>query len=311
MNRVKIGVGALVVALFATACGGSSATTDQATSDQVSLSLTESPINALLGIDIAMRSGDIVALERQAEEGVAECMLAAGFEYRPVDFAAQFEPETGADDPDSRGYAEVNGYGISIQPVINAPGPEDITDPNAELRSALTAPELEAYELALYGNAPLDAEPLPADERTGCVAESYDNVYAARAELGSVEQFFGEFGAELAELEERFRGDPRFVELEAQWATCMNEQGFAVSVREEVFVELSRRMSEVGPRLIPGEEPSAEVQAAMDEVSDWERSVAVADWDCTQPVQGEMQTLRYGYEALFLDENRDRISQPG
>jgi hypothetical protein len=41
---------------------------------------------------------------------------------------------------------------------------------------------------------------------------------------------------------------------------------------------------------------------------DLERSAAVADWDCTQSVQGEMQLLRYGYEALFLDEQQGRIN---
>jgi len=306
MNRTIGRIAVLVLALFASACSGSTAA-----SDQVSLSLTESPINDLLGIDIAMRSGDIVELEREAERGVVECMKQAGFEYQAVDFAGGLEPESGAEDPDSRGFAEANGYGISIRPVINAPAPEDVVDPNTELRAGLSTAELEAYQLALYGNAPPDDEPVPLDQRTGCVAEAYNNVYAARAELGNVEQFFGEFGPELAELEERFRSDPRFVELEDQWATCMVEQGFDVAVREEIFVELNRRMSDVSPLLAPGQEPSAEAQRAIDEVADWERSAAVADWDCTQPVRDEMASLRYGYEALFLQENESRINDPG
>ena len=66
-------------------------------------------------------------------------------------------------------------------------------------------------------------------------------------------------------------------------------------------------MSEVAPLLVGGEEPPPEVEQMMDDVRDWERHVALADWDCTQDVQDQMQTLRYGYEALFLDEQQGRI----
>jgi len=234
-------------------------------------------------------------------------MKAVGFEYVAVDFASQFEPEAGAEDPESREYAELNGYGISIRPVIDLPKTEAFVDPNDELRSQLPEAELEAYSLALYGPTRPDGEPLAPEDRSGCVADAYDTVYAARAEFGAAEEFFGEFGAELAELEQRFRSDPRFIELEAEWSTCMAEQGFTVVVREEIFVQLNLRMSEVAPLLVGGEEPPPEVEQMMDDVRDWERHVALADWDCTQDVQDQMQTLRYGYEALFLDEQQGRI----
>lgn len=284
---------------------------DATDSERVSLSLTESPINELLGIDLALRSGDLVVLERAAEQGVVECMQRVGFEYIAVDFASQFEPEAGAENPDSREYAELNGYGISIRPVVDVPLLEDVVDPNDEVRNALSAAEVEAYNLALYGDAPPQGEVIPAQDRTGCVAEAYDAVYAAQAELGAVEQFFGEFGDELTELEERFQSDPRFIELENQWSTCMAESGFTARFRNDIFTELNLRMSEVAPSLVAGEEPTAATEQLMDDVRDWERSAAVADWDCTQPVQDEMASLRYGYEALFLDEQQDRINDTG
>jgi hypothetical protein len=52
-------------------------------------------------------------------------------------------------------------------------------------------------------------------------------------------------------------------------------------------------MSEVAPLIVGNEEPSTEVQQLMNDVADWER---------IRPGQGEMQTLREGYEALFLHE---------
>jgi len=299
---------ALVVGcVLLASCGSDPSGSEASDSDRVSLSYAESPINDLLGIDIALRAGDLVELERSAERSVVECMKAVGFEYVAVDFASQFEPEAGAEDPESREYAELNGYGISIRPVIDLPKTEAFVDPNDELRSQLPEAELEAYSLALYGPTGPDGEPLAPEDRSGCVADAYDTVYAARAEFGAVEEFFGEFGAELAELEQRFRSDPRFIELEAEWSTCMAEQGFTVVVREEIFVQLNLRMSEVAPLLVGGEEPPPEVEQMMDDVRDWERHVALADWDCTQDVQDQMQTLRYGYEALFLDEQQGRI----
>ena len=297
---------ALTVCLVLAACGS-----DPSDADRVSLSYSESPIDEALGLDIALRSGDLVELERAAERGVVECMNAVGFEYVPIDFASQFEPESNAEDPDSRAYAEANGYGISIRPVFEAPAPEDLVDPNDEVRAQLSPAELDAYQIALFGEAPVDDEPVAVEDRSGCVSEAYDSMYSAQADLGTVERFFGEFGDELGRLEERFRSDPRFLELEQQWAACMAEEGFAVASREEVFVELDRRMSEVGADLVPGEEPSAEMQERIDEVRDWERIAAVAEWDCNQPVQDDMQRLRYGYEALFLEENEGRLPAGG
>ncbi len=297
----------IVCCLALAACGSD----DPYDADSVSLSYGESPINELLGIDIALRSGDLVELEREAERSVVVCMKTAGFEYTAIDFAAQFEPAGGAEDPDSREYAAENGYGISVRPIFDAPALQDVVDPNDEIRATLSDAELDAYELALFGEAPIEGEPVNSDEQGGCVAQAYDEVYAAQAELGTVEQFFGEFGDDLSALEERFRSDPRFLELEAEWASCMSERGFAVATREEIFVELNRRMSEVAVELVPDEEPSPQLAQEMDEVRDWERSVAVAEWDCTQPVEDEMRTLRYGYEALFLEQNQERIAPAG
>jgi len=293
----------LISCLLLAACAS-----DAPDNDRVSLSYNESPINELLGIDLALRSGDLVELERAAEQGIVECMKGVGFEYIAADFASLFEQETGAEDPYSREYAERNGYGISIRPPIDASSPQDVIDPNEEVRTQLSEDELAAYSLALYGESPPEGGVVVPQDRTGCVAESYDSVYAAQTELGAVEAFFGEFSDELTELEARFRSDPRFLELEDQWSTCMADQGFAAVYRNDIIVELNRRMSEVAPLIVGGQEPSAEVQELMDDVVDWERTAAVADWDCTQPVQGQMQTLRYGYEALFLDEQQGRIS---
>jgi hypothetical protein len=294
-------VAVLVMGLFLAACGS-----DPSDVDRVSLSYSQSPINELLGFDVALREGDLIALEASAEQSVAECMKAAGFDYVPVDFA-QFDPE-GDGSTDTRAWAEQNGYGISVQPEQAIPTADEFDDPNIPIRQSLTSAELEVYQFALYGEQPAEDGSFDPANRTGCVAESYQGVVDARRELGAVGQFYSEFADELAALDDRFQADPRFLALEEQWATCMAESGFLVASRGEIFVELDRRMSEVGPLIVPGQDPSAEAQAAMDEVADWERQAAVTDWDCTEPVKSELQTLRYGYEALFVEENNDRLT---
>jgi len=292
----------LAAALFVAACGGSD---DTAT--EISLDYAESPINDLLGIDIEVRDGDLIALEHNAEVGVAECMKAAGFEYRPVDFSEQFGGGPGEVDTDSREFAELSGYGISTRP-LSAFDPAELADPNDDIRAGLSTAELEAYQQALYGNAPPDGEPISLADQDGCVAESYATLYEAEGQLQNVGQFFSDFADELTALEERLRSDPRFIELEEQWSACMNDQGYSVATREDIFVELQARMAEVGdPGIEPGEDPPVDWQEAADEVSAWERGAAVADWDCTTVVEDEMRALRYGYEALFLDENSDRL----
>jgi hypothetical protein len=118
-------------------------------------------------------------------------MKAQGFEYIAVDFAAQFDSDVGAVDPDSRAWAEINGYGVSVRPDFEAVDPEQFRDPNDEIRAELSEAELESYQLALYGEPPVEGEALLLEDRTGCVADSYRAVYSAQAQLGDVEDFFG------------------------------------------------------------------------------------------------------------------------
>ena len=304
IRAVTIG---LACCLVLAACGSD----DPYNSEAVSLTYDQSPINELLGIDIALRSGDLVELEREAERKIVECMTRSGFEYIAIDFAAQFATADGADDPDTRAYVEANGYGISIRPAFDEPALDELVDPNDAIVEQLSDAELEAYELALFGEAPVDDQPVAPEDRSGCVAEAYDKVYAAQAELGTVENFFGEFGPELSELEERFLSDPRFLEIEAAWATCMSEAGFDVASRNEIFIERDRRMSDVAVDLDPEQEPTPALEARMEAVREWERNVAVAEWDCNAPNEDELRSLRYGYEALFLEVNSDRLPNDG
>ena len=294
-STIRLVLGILAVVLVATSCGSDG---DSSLPDTT---LDSSPINDLLGIDITLRSDDLVELERAAERGVVECMAEAGFEYRPLDFAEQLG-RPGPADPDSREFAETSGYGIFASPDTAEIDPNDFVDPNDEIRAGLSPTELDAYQLALYGDAPVEGEQISLDERTGCVATSYRAVYDAEDDMERVEDFFNEFGVEFNEIEQRFRADPRYGELQEQWSDCMAEAGYQFATRDAVFIELNERANAAGPIESDG------ATATLDAVADWERAVATADWDCTQDVDEQLRRLRFGYEALFLQENEEQLN---
>jgi len=100
----------LVVIVLAAGCISSSEPT-AAAADQA-----DSPLNRLLGIPItdeaAMREYE-TQLTRDAERLVAECMLAAGFDYVPAGPPSAPASEVGAIEG-SREYAEAFGLGLAV-----------------------------------------------------------------------------------------------------------------------------------------------------------------------------------------------------
>src|SRR5665648_648942 len=95
------------------------------------------------------------ALQREFQEGVAECMREAGFEYI-TDVPDQSTSSYG-DDTSSEEWAATYGFGISIETVPTEPL---VPDPNAEYVASLSEQGREAYRIALEGKPP-DSGALP------------------------------------------------------------------------------------------------------------------------------------------------------
>jgi hypothetical protein len=55
----------------------------------------ELPANELLGIELALHSGDLVEPERADEQGIVECVKGVGFEHAAANFALQLESVSG------------------------------------------------------------------------------------------------------------------------------------------------------------------------------------------------------------------------
>src|SRR5665647_2383205 len=82
------------------------------------------------------------ALQREFQEGVAECMREAGFEYIPD---VPDQSTSSSDDTSSEEWAATYGFGISIELVPTAPL---LPDPNADYVASLSEQGREAYHIA-------------------------------------------------------------------------------------------------------------------------------------------------------------------
>jgi len=284
----------------------------------------ESPIAELLGIPIG--DGDAADeyfddLGRQAEILVAECMLAQGFQYQVVDHS-QFDSLDVNIDFESREFAEEYGFGIASNPFGDSfEALENFVDPNQEYTEALTEGEREAYELALNGEFPESPEDFDNFEPGGCQNEAFEEVFT----FGEV---FEQFGDAFDEIEQAYEADPRIVGAATGWSGCMSEAGHSYSDQDGATSDIRRRFNSIlsgsdafaapAPSLGEDGEPeivfgpqslNSEAQAQVDELAVQERAIAVASWECNQPLREIEDEVRLEYEQRFVDENGAAIRE--
>jgi len=242
--------------------------------------------------------GDAVDQHTAMEEDVAACMRALGFEYTPVDLAAQVDVVTAYDlglDRGTREYAEAFGYGITTDDMgFYALTAARADDPNAAYVASLTGAARAEYEAALWGDP--DADPFDPDADRGCSGKAQDRVYLRVTATDAVdpEALF----AEEALLREAILTDDRVVARHADWAGCMADAGYPgladpgdnlitgdamLRVREEFDARLVALQAEVPAEV---DDPSARAAlaalAARAELADREVAMAVADHDCRE-----------------------------
>jgi len=265
-------------------------------------------------------------LQRQVEEKIAACMIEQGFEYTPFN-PGQIPTFDNEVDRETREYAEENGFGIAtgmgemreMSDPTNQP-----PDPNREYVDSLSEGERDAYFAALFGpefdrepeldeNGEPDFEAMVMREPAGCQGEGNE----ARASQG---QMMMTLMPSLMELESNFNADTRIVALNKDWSACMAEAGFDYAEPSDIFEDVFNRMfattavsgSAEGSSATfgPADGPlDAEGQAELDAVADYERSVAVANFDCSEDNKTEYGDIRAEYERRFIDENRDLIAE--
>lgn len=287
----------------------------------------ESPVAELFGIPVS--DGDALSdqttqLQAEAERHTATCMREQGFEYKPVDYS-QFEDLGSALAFEGEEFAKEYGFGIATSIDGNFEElAESFVDPNQEYLLSLSGGEQEAYFNALMGGSlTIDSfDETQEFEPAGCQGEAYEEAFSSFAN-------FDEFGDELDAMEQQMESDPRVVEANASWAACMFDRGYGYTDAGDARSDIQRRYDELvrndtgggfpnaaaeeagddegGVIIVGGPIFSPETQAKVDELAVEEREVAVASWECEQPIEGVLDEVRIEYELRFVEQYGDAV----
>lgn len=327
--------GLTFILLLLSACGSSEPTTVAGTSvekpaadEQASTAGGSSPVDAMLGIPV-MDEGAfndfLIGVIAQGERRTAECMLAAGFDYTPETPA--INGPSASENTDSREYAEQNGFGIVA--AFEAATFDDAAPrpPNQKYIASLSDGESDAYQMALFGEPTREEE---FDEDGGFPSVGTGCKALAIEELGAVFAVMDEFGPAAEDIFEQLDADPRMLQTNKTWSQCMAEAGYVASNRNEVRDELIWQRLEpvfdgddiyvesdadlerfdtsgVWSEFLSGDTFGAhppltvEGQALIDEVGAFERAVAVASFDCHDPLREAELEVQREYEQLVVD----------
>lgn len=326
-SRPTTVLGACALGLLLAACGGGGGQ-EQNEPDTGS---GNGPLAEFMGWGNDFGSSDMSEEERQkqyrVEELVAECMAEQGFEYIPQ----RYEDRSWGPDPeqeeiwalqeeDPERFAREYGYGITTMPEVTTREQDSYEDPNWEIRDSLSPAAQEEYDKALWGEWPEfeegDEPEGPIEPETpGCYSEATDEVY------GFDEEDYSQWEAlerQFSELYERIENHPRVKEATQAWIDCMAEAGYpglegiygGNDLVNERMGDLYRWGDfEAGEDLevLPSDPPEPD-PAELAELQDYEREVALADFQCRRDhYESEYNSVRDELENQFIEDNRAEL----
>lgn len=285
-----------------------SAPTDDASSSMTTDGDTPSvvdvlPIDELLGVssdpaEVARAYGDAY---QAAAEATDACMAAAGFDWRtepspPPSVAGVARVYGGGGSSDT--YAEV-GYGIAfgLRTMVEPTVPPDAEAPAAD-RPAADSPEGEALyrQLGECSRTANEAHPTPLEAVPVAVVQ------------------------EIGEVRQQIEEDPSIAALWAEWSGCMAEAGYDAVDRDDAIDDVRARAGGLEAEVMAiaqsagmsGEPPVAppEVVAQLDELAEFELTVAAADVDCAEALDLDrrLRVERERLEQAFVDEHGERLA---
>ena len=298
----------MAAALLAS-CGGSEpAELADVPESSVEPETVVSPLEASLGFasEPGQRQYQLVQRQREADAALVQCMDEAGFFYAVPRVENLLRGGAFVGDG-SRTWTSQNGLGIAsaFAGALMQDGVQDAPDAaaaNLAYVGGLTAEQAAAYDLALVGEITTDpADPAAPFTPAGCWGASY-------TELLRLVAIIDEFEPKLASLNGRMVSDPRVVELEQAWSECMDAAGYRYGNRQAMVDDVYAQLLDV--QLV---DSNGATQIASPEDFDlvlgFERSVAVASFDCRDSLAADFRMLRDDYEQEFLDDNRFRIAE--
>ena len=291
---------ALLLALALAACGGGGKASKQDQPAAVE--------DKLLGLD----QEGLTARQSRVEAAIRDCMKAQGFDYVPVDPAAQRAAITGSSRLSDEDFIKQFGYGIST--FWGRGGAQ--ADPNWRMRASLPPADRRAYDRALWGEnrGATFSQAVDSGDFTklgGCTRKATDEVFGGARVLAQLQ-------GKLDQLDERVLQDQRMVKAIQAWTACMAKAGYRYEDPDDIDSDLFARLEKIvgpvpgqfatGPP--PGEKPRPYDHAALAKLQRDEVAVARADYDCERkhitPVES---VVRPQYEAQFRRDNQALIRQ--
>jgi hypothetical protein len=200
---------------------------------------TVSPLNAIWGEPVSQ--AEQRAQQLHQEESVAACMKGEGWEYTPIDWAAQFNDQPEYEDPSAPGYGEKYGYGVVRNfelyelPYLDENGQwteeggmrgDSVEDPNTDYLNSLSPDEQTEYYATMYGDQSSQEPEIDPDtgeqvwispplEEQGCYGKAQLEVYGEQAWNNQ------DFNDRYAELTEELENDVAIDDAEITWSDCM------------------------------------------------------------------------------------------
>ncbi|WOF21965.1 hypothetical protein N8K70_11300 [Microbacterium betulae] len=278
---------------------------------------------------------------RQAEELIAECMAAEGFEYTPNTGSggAVFSSSDDEWDPDSREWVSQYGYGVFTDPWADEEpiAEEEYVDPNADYVSSLSESEQIAYNEVLNGEQPpeeayddpdFDWDGFDWDSlEPGCYGNAWEEVQGEDATQALYEEY-QPLMDRINLIYEGLQDSPEMSDLNAEWASCMADAGFAgytaqtdasqefYDAQDAFYTEQNAQSEE----LDWDDATQEEIDAFSEETDpsnspEWkekaerEIEVALADLDCKEETGYSDESLRiqFALEEQFIADNEAEL----
>ncbi len=302
----RLAVGA--VSLLAVACGGGDGAGDAGGDGggggvaTTVAKVDDRPIEDRLGFDQA----GIQQRQTKVENLVRDCMDDQGFDYTPVDPAAQRAALVGSATLSEDDFEKQFGYGITT--LYKQRRREAASGPNAEYRKSLPAEQRTAYDRALYGknvgttfNAAVDSGDFA--DLGGCTKDATEEVFGGAETLTTLQ-------TKLDELDTRIEADGRMVAANKEWSKCMREAGYSnLDAPDEVDSVLEEKLEDiVGPDIrfgVGSPEPKYD-EKALTALQREEVAIVKADIECEEEhIEEVEETVRKEFEQDFAEQNAD------
>lgn len=308
MSRALIGVATATILIASlTAC-----TADGGGGDK--LDPAKSPLSVYFdAIYGGYDDEEFAAQQVLIEEKVAACMSDEGFEYIPVD-QTQYQSSSSGDEwnPDDEEWVGQYGWGFVNYPGREATGPDASapTDPNQDYVMSLSETEQTAFYETLYGPSPSEEE-LGEDGSYEYTWENGGCYGAAQHEVQGDNAWDDEKNKPLIEamdkLYQETQKDPRIVEANAKWASCMADSEFpdykSPQDAQDKFLEELNAIYENTTEAIEPDDPRLKELAAR------EIDIALADLACAKEVGTRELALKVQFELeeQFIADNKAEL----